>query len=70
MACHLPALVTALGSNIMKKEKHITINIDEWQYSILQEIAKKADRNITNLCYMFIKKHIDGYAYNKGYYEK
>ena len=51
----------------MKKDKHITINIDSWQYSILNEIAEKRDRNITNLCYIVIKDFITIEASKKGY---
>ena len=42
----------------MKKNKHITININDNEYSKLNELALKSDRSITNYCYLIIVKHL------------
>lgn len=52
------------------KDKHITVNLDEWQYSIIEEIANQEERTVTNTTYMIIKKYIDDYATRKGYINK
>ena len=51
----------------MKKDKHITINVDEWQYSILKELSEDQCRNITNVVYILLKDAIDKEALSRGY---
>ena len=42
----------------MKKDKHITINIDDNDFNALKTLASKDNRNITNLCYLIIKDYL------------
>lgn len=51
----------------MKKNKHVTINLDEWQYSILEELSLEQNRNITNTAYLIIVDSINNHAKRKGY---
>lgn len=51
----------------MKKNKHITINLDEWQYSILKELSHDQNRNITNTAYLIIVDSINNHAKRKWY---
>ena len=50
----------------MKKDKHITINIDDNDYNALKTIASKENRNITNLCYLIIKDYLDNILRNNN----
>ena len=43
----------------MKKDYHITINLNENDYKKIIDNASKEDRNITNYCYLIIKKHLE-----------
>lgn len=43
----------------MKKDKHILINVNEDQFSKLEQAAKEQERTITNLCYLIIKKEVE-----------
>lgn len=40
----------------MKKDKHITINLDNDIYSLLERLAKHEKRTITNEAYLLLEK--------------